>query len=332
MGEKLLEVAGLKKYYPIKKNLLGKPGGYVQAVNGVDFCIHKGETLGLVGESGCGKSTVGKCIIGLEDVTDGTVTMDGVAISDLREGQRRKIRKDIQMVFQNPSASVNQRRSILQIIEEPRQVNLQLTHQERVERTKELLRMVGLREEYCSRYPHEFSGGQRQRIAIARALSVNPRLVIADEAVSALDVSIQSQVINLFKELQQKLELTYLFISHNLCVVKYISDRVCVMYLGEVVEMAETEELFRNPCHPYTRCLLSAIPLPDVSDEEAERQKNRIVLQGDVPSPANPPSGCRFHTRCPMAREICRTTVPQRTDVAPGHSVACHLCGGGGCR
>ena len=221
MAERLLDVSGLKKYYPIKKNLLGKPGAYVKAVNGVDFFINKGETLGLVGESGCGKSTVGKCIIGLEAITEGSITMDGLEISAMKEQERRHIRKDIQMVFQNPYASLNQRRNILQIIDEPMQVNLDLSRTERVARTKELLRMVGLRDEYCSRHPHEFSGGQRQRIAIARALSVNPRLVIADEAVSELDVSIQSQVINLFRELQQKLELTYLFISHNLCVVKY---------------------------------------------------------------------------------------------------------------
>lgn len=325
MAERLLDVSGLKKYYPIKKNLLGKPGAYVKAVNGVDFFINKGETLGLVGESGCGKSTVGKCIIGLEAITEGSITMDGLEISAMKEQERRHIRKDIQMVFPNPYASLNQRRNILQIIDEPMQVNLGLSRAERVARTKELLRMVGLRDEYCSRYPHEFSGGQRQRIAIARALSVNPRLVIADEAVSALDVSIQSQVINLFRELQQKLELTYLFISHNLCVVKYISDRIGVMYLGELVEVAETEELFRNPCHPYTKSLLSAIPLADVSEGEEQRRQERIILKGDVPSPANPPSGCYFHTRCPVAKEICRQEKPCRMEVAPGHTVACHL-------
>ena len=325
MSEKLLKVEGLKKYFPIKKDLLGRAGGYVQAVNGVSFYINKGETLGLVGESGCGKSTVGKCIIGLEDVTDGSIVMEGKKLSVMMESERRKIRKDIQMVFQNPYASLNQRRNIRQIIDEPMQVNLKLSRKERLERTKELLRMVGLREEYCSRYPHEFSGGQRQRIAIARALSVEPKLVIADEAVSALDVSIQSQVINLFKELQDQLGLTYLFISHNLSVVKYISDRIGVMYLGELVELAETEELFRNPCHPYTQSLLSAIPLADVSEKEEERRRNRIVLQGDVPSPANPPSGCRFHTRCPMAKEICSQKKPVTSEVAPGHTVCCHL-------
>lgn len=325
MSEKLLKVEGLKKYFPIKKDLLGRAGGYVQAVNGVSFYINKGETLGLVGESGCGKSTVGKCIIGLEDVTDGSIVMEGKKLSVMMESERRKIRKDIQMVFQNPYASLNQRRNIRQIIDEPMQVNLKLSRKERLERTKELLRMVGLREEYFSRYPHEFSGGQRQRIAIARALSVEPKLVIADEAVSALDVSIQSQVINLFKELQDQLGLTYLFISHNLSVVKYISDRIGVMYLGELVELAETEELFRNPCHPYTKSLLSAIPLADVSEKEEERRRNRIVLQGDVPSPANPPSGCRFHTRCPMAKEICSQKKPVTSEVAPGHTVCCHL-------
>jgi len=329
MSEKLLEVTDLKKYFPIKKDLLGRAGGYVQAVNGVSFHINRGETLGLVGESGCGKSTVGKCIIGLEDVTAGSIVMEGKPLSVMMESERRKIRKDIQMVFQNPYASLNQRRNIQQIIDEPMQVNLKLSRKERQERVRELLRMVGLRDEYCSRYPHEFSGGQRQRIAIARALSVEPKLVIADEAVSALDVSIQSQVINLFKELQDQLGLTYLFISHNLSVVKYISDRIGVMYLGEMVELAETEELFRNPCHPYTKSLLSAIPLADVSEKEEERRRNRIVLQGDVPSPADPPSGCRFHTRCPMAKEICSQVKPVTREIAPGHSTCCHLYGEG---
>ena len=316
MAERLLDVSGLKKYYPIKKNLLGKPGAYVKAVNGVDFFINKGETLGLVGESGCGKSTVGKCIIGLEAITEGSITMDGLEISAMKEQERRHIRKDIQMVFQNPYASLNQRRNILQIIDEPMQVNLDLSRTERVARTKELLRMVGLRDEYCSRYPHEFSGGQRQRIAIARALSVNPRLVIADEAVSALDVTIQAQVLELLLQLRNRMKMAMLFVSHNLSVVRCICDRVTVMYLGRIVESGTVEAVFSRPLHPYTKLLMASTP-------GADAHVVRYYPKGAMPSPIDRPKGCVFASRCPLAEARCRTDVPPLRDDGSGHLAAC---------
>lgn len=320
----IVEAQGLKMYFPVGRTLGGKPKRLLKAVDDVSFSIQKGETFGLVGESGCGKTTVGRCLVRLYEPTDGRIFFDGQDIAHLGEKPLTPYRRRMQMIFQDPYASLNPRMTVASIIAEPlRYAGASKAYQ--TERVRELVDLVGLKPDHLQRYPHEFSGGQRQRIAIARALSVNPRLVIADEAVSALDVSIQSQVINLFRELQQKLELTYLFISHNLCVVKYISDRIGVMYLGELVEVAETEELFRNPCHPYTKSLLSAIPLADVSEGEEQRRQERIILKGDVPSPANPPSGCYFHTRCPVAKEICRQEKPCRMEVAPGHTVACHL-------
>ena len=279
MAERLLDVSGLKKYYPIKKNLLGKPGAYVKAVNGVDFFINKGETLGLVGESGCGKSTVGKCIIGLEAITEGSITMDGLEISAMKEQERRHIRKDIQMVFQNPYASLNQRRNILQIIDEPMQVNLDLSRTERVARTKELLRMVGLRDEYCSRYPHEFSGGMRQRVVIAIAVACGPEILICDEPTTALDVTIQSQILGLIKTLCRKYEMTTIYITHDLGVVANVADRIAVMYAGDIVEIGTADEVFFNPQHPYTWALLSSLP------QLGEKGRRRFRKTTTVPIP-----------------------------------------------
>ncbi len=320
MSEKLLEVKSLKKYFPIKKGVLKKTVGHVKALNNVTFTIDKGETFGLVGESGCGKSTTGRCIIRLLEPTSGEIWLNGQEISKLKDHELKSVRHKIQMIFQNPYASLNPRKTVQQTIEEPMIVNLNLSKEERVKRVVELLDMVGLQQEYLNRYPHEFSGGQRQRIAIARALSINPELVIADEAVSALDVSIQSQILNLLKRLQKELRLTYLFISHDLGVIKHVSDKVGVMYLGEIVEITDKNELFNNPIHPYTKALLSAIPVPDVN-----YVSKRIILQGDVPNPANPPSGCYFHLRCPEAKEECKSRKPELKEIKDGHYVSCNL-------
>lgn len=311
MAERLLDVSGLKKYYPIKKNLLGKPGAYVKAVNGVDFFINKGETLGLVGESGCGKSTVGKCIIGLEAITEGSITMDGLEISAMKEQERRHIRKDIQMVFQNPYASLNQRRNILQIIDEPMQVNLGLSRAERVARTKELLRMVGLRDEYCSRYPHEFSGGMKQRIIIAMALICEPMLLIADEPTTALDVTIQAQILELMQNIRKITNASIIFITHDLGVIANLCDRVLVMYAGQVVEAADKKTLFLSPKHPYTRGLLGSLPRLDEDRETLDS------IPGSIPLPKDFPAGCRFSTRCEHASEQCAASEP-----------GCYMCGG----
>lgn len=320
MEQSFIEVKKLTKHFPIKKGLLRKTTGYVQAVNEVSFTINKGETFSLVGESGCGKSTTGRTIARLIDPTSGEVWIDGVKVSDLKGNELIRARKDFQLIFQNPYGALNPRMTVRDILAEPMSVFLPLTASQRHERVDELLAMVELKKEHADRYPHEFSGGQRQRIAIARALSLNPKLVIADEAVSALDVSIQSQVLNLLKKLQRELGLTYLFISHDLSVVRHISDRIGVMYLGKIVEVADKKDLYDRPLHPYTQSLLSAVPIPDPTI-----RKERIVLTGDVPSPDNPPTGCFFHPRCSSCMDICRTESPVTQEIDKNHFVACHL-------
>lgn len=318
--EELLTVKNLKKYFPIKAGFLGKTVGHVKAVDDVSFTVHRGETLGLVGESGCGKSTTGRSIIRLIEPTSGEVIFDREAITALNDEQLRKKRREMQMVFQDPYASLNPRQSIEQILEEPLIVHGIGSASERKQRVKDLLEVVGLPASYARRYPHQFSGGQRQRIGIARALSVYPKLIIADEPVSALDVSIQSQVLNLMKDIQKEFHLTYLFIAHDLSVVRHISDSVGVMYLGRIVELAATRSLFKDPKHPYTQALLSAVPIPDPA-----AKRERIILQGDVPSPANPPKGCAFHNRCLHVMEKCKEIRPELLQVKEGHQVACHL-------
>ncbi len=316
----LLSIKELTKYYPIQRGVFSRTVGYIKAVDDISFTIKAGETLGLVGESGCGKSTTGKSILRLTEPTTGSILFNGVDITHLDDQQMRNKRKDMQMIFQDPYASLNPRKSIEQIIEEPLIIHDLGSKTVRKRRVRELLSLVGLSAEYGKRYPHQFSGGQRQRIGIARALAVQPKLIIADEPVSALDVSIQSQVLNLLKDLQVQFNLTYLFIAHDLSVVRHISDRVGVMYLGRVVELADTDALYRNPKHPYTQALLSAVPIPD-----PEAKRNRILLVGDIPSPANPPSGCSFHTRCIHAMEQCKTDTPELKQQDVGHHVACHL-------
>ncbi|WP_018130460.1 ABC transporter ATP-binding protein [Effusibacillus pohliae] len=320
MPDHLLEVKGLKKYFPIEGGLLKRTVGYVKAVDDVSFTVRKGETLGLVGESGCGKSTTGRLILNLLEPTVGEVVFAGVSLSRLPRSQLREIRKNMQCVFQDPYASLNPRMTIGYLLSEPLFVNGQCSKQEARRRALELLELVGLSAVDFGKYPHEFSGGQRQRIAIARALTLNPQLVVADEPVSALDVSIQAQVLNLMSDLQEKFELTYLFISHNLSVVRHISDRVAVMYLGRIVEIANKESLYQSPGHPYTQALLSAVPEPDVTIK-----RERIILEGDVPSPANPPDGCAFHPRCRYATDVCKHSRPELKSIASGHMVACHL-------
>lgn len=316
----LLQVSGLKQYFPIRGGILGRVVNHVRAVDDVSFTIYEGETVSIVGESGCGKSTTGRAILRLDEPTGGQITFNGVDLLSLSKEQMRKMRKDMQVIFQDPYSSLNPRQTVGDILREALSIQKVVPKEKMRDRVVELLENVGLRADVMDRYPHEFSGGQRQRIGIARALAVEPKLIICDEAVSALDVSIQAQILNLLKELQRKYQLTYLFISHDLGVVRHISDRVIVMYLGKIVEIADKKSLFDNPLHPYTNALLSAIPLPD---RKAKRE--RILLKGDVPSPLNPPSGCRFHTRCPFATDACKIEEPSLRGVGPEHQVACHL-------
>ncbi len=320
----LLRVEHIVKHYPILGGVFLKPVAAVRALDDVSFQMAEGETLGLVGESGCGKSTLGRAILRIEEPTSGDVWFEGENLLELPPERMRQIRKRMQIVFQDPFSSLNPRKTVAQIVGEPLLVHGVRSRKEREDRVLELLELVGLRREHLRRYPHQFSGGQRQRIGVARALALHPKLVVCDEAVSALDVSIQAQVINLLKDLQQMMGLTYLFISHDLGVVEYISDRVAVMYLGKIVEIADKRTLYRSPHHPYTQALLSASPLPD---PDAARHRKRILLKGDVPSPIDPPSGCRFHTRCLYALERCQLEEPPLEAVSEGHLAACWLAG-----
>ena len=319
MADALLEVQNLKIYYPVKsRNAIGGKVSYAKAVDGVSFTVRRGETFGVVGESGCGKSTTGKAIVRLLKPTEGHILLEGKEISNI---PRRELAKHIQIIFQDPYSSLDPRMTVGRCIEEPLKVQGVGTAAERRAKVLELMKEVGLREEQYTRFPHEFSGGQRQRIGVARAIALNPDLVICDEPVSALDVSIQAQILNLMQDLQKKYGLTYIFISHNLSVVKHLCDRIAVMYLGHIVELADRDTLFSNPAHPYTTTLLAAIPVPDPDVQSMSGE-----LTGDVPSPLNPPKGCCFHTRCPYATERCSTEAPQLHATADGHFVACHLC------
>lgn len=321
-GETLLKVTGLQKHFPIRKGLLQRQAGAVRAVDGLDFEVKAGETLGVVGESGCGKSTMGRLITRLLEPTAGTVEFQGKDITHLGVGGMRPLRRDVQMIFQDPYSSLNPRHTIGTIIGAPFKLQGVVPEGGIKKEVQRLLSVVGLNPEHYNRYPHEFSGGQRQRIGIARALALNPKLVVADEPVSALDVSIQAQVVNLLDDLQEELGLTYVIIAHDLSVVRHVSDRIAVMYLGKIVELADRESLYKAPMHPYTKALMSAVPIPDPRRKNAKSE--RILLKGDVPSPIAPPSGCRFHTRCWKATEICRTTEPQLIELKPGQRVACH--------
>lgn len=320
MTKPLLKVENLKKDFPIAKNMFGKPTSFVRAVNSISFTVYEGETLGIVGESGCGKSTTGRLIMRLIEPTEGSVQFQGKELTTISNREMRSLRKNIQMVFQDPYASLNPRHTIEKILSEPLLVHGVTDPKERRRKVHEFLEIVGLSSFHARRYPHQFSGGQRQRIGIARALMTNPQLIIADEPVSALDVSIQAQVLNLMKDLQDEFKLTYIFIAHDLGVVRHISDRIAVMYLGKIVEISESEELYKNPLHPYTKALLSSVPVPDPDFEKEE-----VPLQGDMPNPADPPKGCIFHTRCPFKMDICERKVPELKEQENGHTVACHL-------
>ncbi len=325
MAEALLEVRDLRKHFPIRKGLFSRVAGHVRAVDGVSFDLRSGETLGLVGESGCGKTTTGRCLLRLIEPSSGTVRFAGRDVTGLAAGELRALRREMQIVFQDPYSSLNPRLTIGSMLAEPLAIHGLARGAAARDRVAELLTLVGMSPEHARRYPHEFSGGQRQRLGIARALAVKPRLLVLDEPVSALDVSIQAQIVNLLQDLQRDLGLTYLFVAHDLSVVEHISTRVAVMYLGRIVELADRETLYRDPRHPYTRSLLSAVPVPD-----PDRRSQRIVLKGDVPSAARPPSGCRFHPRCPLTVERgelarCSSDDPMLREVAPGHWVACHF-------
>jgi oligopeptide transport system ATP-binding protein len=319
----LLKVQNLKMYFPITQGIiLQRQVGWVRAVDDISFSVKRGETLGLVGESGCGKSTTGRAILQLYKPTAGTVDFLGKNLTQLNGGDLRKMRREMQMIFQDPYASLNPRMTVGSIVGEPLEIHGLARGREKSERVQELLRIVGLNPYFANRYPHEFSGGQRQRIGIARALAVQPSFIVCDEPISALDVSIQAQVINLLEDLQAQFNLTYLFIAHDLSVVRHISDRVAVMYVGKIVELAERDMLYERPLHPYTKALLSAVPIPD---PVIERKRQRIILTGDVPSPVNPPTGCRFHPRCPFAQDLCREKEPELLEVEPNHYTACHF-------
>jgi len=320
-GAPLVEVDSLVKYFPIKKGLLSREVGRVHAVDDVTFSVREGETLGLVGESGCGKSTLGRTIVRLLDPTSGDVKFQGKSISKLGRRELRPLRREMQIVFQDPYASLNPRKRVGSIIAAPLQIHGVGDGKDRRRQVQELLETVGLSPEHYNRFPHEFSGGQRQRIGVARALALRPKLVVADEPVSALDVSIQSQMLNLLDDLQNQFQLTYIFIAHDLGVVRHVSDRIAVMYLGKLVELSPAEELYERPIMPYTEALLSAVPIPD---PDLSEQRERIVLEGDVPSPINPPSGCRFHPRCRYMTDVCREVEPPLTDYGNGHLAACH--------
>ncbi len=320
LGDVLLSVKNLKKYFPITGGIMSRVVGNVRAVDGVSFDIARGETLGLVGESGCGKTTTGRAVLRLIEPTAGRVEFEGKNIMEFSPKAMRAVRRQMQIIFQDPFGSLNPRMSVGQIIQEPLVIHGVGNRTQREARVKELLDVVGLASYHVQRFPHEFSGGQRQRVGIARALALNPKLIVADEPVSALDVSIQSQILNLLEDLQKEFDLTYLFIAHGLNVIRHISDRVGVMYLGVMVELGAAAEIYQKPLHPYTEALFSAIPVPN-----PELKRSRIVLQGDLPSPVHPPSGCRFHTRCPIAQDRCRRDVPVWKESFPGHFVACHF-------
>jgi oligopeptide transport system ATP-binding protein len=319
----LLQVMNLKKYFPASKGLFtNRQVRFVKAVDDVSFDVYDGETLGLVGETGCGKTTVARTILQLYHPTSGKIIFDGVDLSSLPENDLRKMRRRMQMIFQDPYASLNPRMTVGSIISAPLDVHTDLKRSEKQEKVQDLLKLVGLNPDFVNRYPHEFSGGQRQRIGIARALALSPDLVICDEPISSLDVSIQAQVVNLLEELQDRLGLTYIFVAHDLSMVRHISDRMVVMYLGKVMELADRNEIYLHPRHPYTKALMSAVPIPN---PRKARDRQRIILKGDIPSPLNPPQGCNFNTRCPLAQDICFEKDPEYREIEPNHFVACHL-------